>query len=176
MHDSMEAPSRPRHLFLTGEKQIGKSTVLRRLLAGRTAVTGGFLTVRLRTPEGGAVYMLRAGREEACSPENLLFTKRKGIPSVIPGRFEALGCAILRERVDCDLLIMDELGPAESEAAAFQRAVLDCLDGNVPIYGVLQQGESAFLETIRQHPAVRLITVTEENRDRLPEALEEQGW
>ena len=62
---------------------------------------------------------------------------------------------------------MDELGPHEEQAAAFRQAVLRALDGDAPIIGVLQQAESAFLDRVAAHPGVRLITVTEENRDAL---------
>ena len=65
------------------------------------------------------------------------------------------------------MLVMDELGPHEEQAAAFRQAVLRALDGDVPIIGVLQQAESAFLRQVAAHPNVRVITVTEENRDAL---------
>lgn len=169
-------PARPRHLFLTGGKHVGKTTALCRLLEGRTVVCGGFRTVRLRTATGGAVHMLRVGKEEACSPENLLFTRSNGVLSVIPGRFDQLGCAILEKRTGCGLLVMDELGPAERDALFFQRAVWRCLEEDVPVYGVLQQGESPFLDKIKSRPDVRVVTVTEENRRHLPQLLLEQGW
>lgn len=120
--------------------------------------------------------MLRAGREESCTSENLLFVKRYGIPGILSSRFDQLGCAILSERFGCDLLLMDELGPGESEALEFQQAVLACLNGEIPVYGVLQQGSSEFLEQVKAHPKVHLITVTEENRDILPQQLREAGW
>ena len=42
-----------KHLFLTGPKQIGKSTALRRLLEGRDMDLGGFRTVRIFVENGG---------------------------------------------------------------------------------------------------------------------------
>lgn len=166
----------PRHLFLTGPKGVGKTTVLRRLLEGRDVTLGGFLTLRRRTPAGGDIHMLPVGREALCGPENLLFTRRNGVLFVDPARFDRLGCALLEASANCGLLVMDELGPAESEAAAFQQAVLARLEGPIPVYGVLQQGEIPFLEQIRSHPNVQVFTVTEENRSRLPRMLLEQGW
>lgn len=192
---------KPRHLFLTGEKHVGKSTLLRRLLQGKEGRVGGFCTLRVRTPDGGRIHMLRAGTpdggrapvlwtgnsaggknpvlwaaEEACLPENLVFTRSHGVLSIVPGRFEQIGCEILRESAGCDLLVMDELGLAESGETAFQQAVLSCLDGPVPIYGVLQQGESEFLDRIRQHREVLPVAVTEENRERVFEQLKAEGW
>ena len=169
------APS-PRHLFLTGEKHIGKSTVLRKLLAGREGSVGGFRTLRIVTPQGGAIHMLPAAGDAPCTAENLLLVKGRDSEREAAARFDAMGCALLEASRGCGILVMDELGPTEALALRFQRAVLEQLEGEAPVYGVLQQAESPFLERIRTHPAVCLVPVTAENRDGLPLLLRRQGW
>ena len=152
------------HLFLTGPKGVGKSTLIRGLLAEESGPLGGFFTVK---HEGG-VYLLPAARERAFTPENLLFRCGHGGD---PRRFDELGCAALADTAGCRLLVMDELGPHEAEARRFQAAVFRTLDGDIPIIGVLQQAESEFLDRIARHPRVTVLTVSEENRDTLGEAL-----
>lgn len=169
-------PPHPRHLFITGEKGVGKSTVLKKLLEGRDAAVGGFRTVRVRVSGGGDIHMLPPDTAAVCTPENRIFTRRNGVLSIDPERFAGLGCALLESRGPWDLLLMDELGPAESQAPEFQAAVLRQLDGTVPIYGVLQVADSAFLEQVKSHPQVQVETVTAENRDALPKKLLEAGW
>ena len=73
----------------------------------------------------------------------------------------------MADTAGCEVLVMDELGPHEEQAAAFRQAVLRALEGDVPVVGVLQQAESAFLHQVASHPNVRVVTVTEENRDAL---------
>ena len=153
-----------RHLFLTGPKGVGKSTLIRGLLAEEFGPLGGFFTVK---HEGG-VYLLPAAQERAFTPENLLFRCGHGGD---PARFDELGCAALADTAGCRLLVMDELGPHEGEAEQFQAAVFRTLDGDIPIIGVLQQAESEFLDRIARHPQVTVLTVSEENRDTLGEAL-----
>ena len=178
--DFRPIPARPaphrKHLFLTGEKRVGKSTVLQRLLHNRDVEVRGFLTVRLRTPGGASIHMLRAGREDAYTADNRLFVKENGVFVVNPANFDRIGCGILQEMQSADIVLMDELGPAEGEAYAFQQAVLNRLDGDIPVYGVLQRGESAFLEAIKERPDVQIVTVTETNRQQLPKILLAQGW
>ena len=70
----------------------------------------------------------------------------------------------------------EELGPAEADSAKFRQAVMDTLDGNVPVYGILQVADSPFLEQIARRPDVQVVTVTEENRDELPQELLKSGW
>lgn len=166
----------PKHLFLTGCKRIGKSTVLQRLLEGRDMELGGFLTRRVPGPAGASVYMLRPGRPAEYTPENCLFLRTPDWKLVDYGKFNSLGVQILRQSRGSDLILMDELGPGESGASAFCRAVRECLDGEKPVYGVLQQAQSQFLDEIKTRSDVCVITVTEDNRENLPRILLEQGW
>ena len=153
-----------RHLFLTGPKGVGKSTLIRDCLARETGRLGGFFTVK----QQGNVYLLRAGGGEAPDAENFLFRCGCGGD---PGRFDALGCAALADTEGRSLLVMDELGPHEAQAVRFQAAVFRALEGEIPILGVLQQADSDFLRRIAGHPQVTVLTVTEDNRGRLAAEL-----
>ena len=155
------------HLFLTGPKGVGKSTLIHGLLAEESGPLGGFFTVK---HEGG-IYLLPAAGERAFTPENFLFRCGHGGD---PARFDDLGCAALADTAGCRLLVMDELGPHEAEAKRFQAAVFRTLDGALPILGVLQQAESEFLHRIAHHPRVTVLTVSVENRDAL--AAELRRW
>lgn len=156
------------HIFLTGRKQVGKSTLIRKVLNLYTESVGGFFTVRTDTvfPGRFSVHMLQAGTNSAPSKDNLLFLcgEKDGRTAE---RFDALGCAALGAGRSARLLIMDELGPAEAEALRFQKAVLQALDGEVPILGVLQEADSLFLQKAAAHPGVTILRVTEDNRDQV---------
>ncbi len=155
------------HLFFTGRKGIGKSTLVRSVIAGKRI--GGFFTRRVEGVfDRPSVHLLLAGTEEVPSAENFLFFCGGGADIE---RFERLGCAALAAAQGCELLVMDELGPHEAQAAVFRRAVLRALDGAIPVIGVLQQADSPFLSQVAAHPRVRLVTVTEENRDALREEI-----
>lgn len=136
------------HVFLTGRKQVGKSTLIRKELER---------------------YKKENGEESAPSEENLLFICGSADRSRSDERFDRMGSRILEEsmRNGAELLIMDELGPNEAGALVFQEAVLRALDGEIPILGVLQEADSPFLKKVATHPKVRVIRVTEENRDAL---------
>ena len=153
-----------RHLFLTGPKGVGKSTLIRDFLDRETGRLGGFFTVKHR----GSVYLLRAGAGEAPDAENFLFRCGCGGD---PGRFDALGCAALADTEGCSLLVMEERGPQGAQAVRVQAAVFRALEGGIPILGVLQQADSDFLRRIACHPRVTVLTVTEDNRDSLGAAL-----
>lgn len=166
----------PKHLFLTGRKQVGKSTVLGKLLEGRDEDLGGFRTRRVPAEGGADIYMLPPTGDGGYEPDNILFRRRRGRLECDPADFDRLGGAMLAKSRAADLLLMDELGPTELEAMGFQQAVREALAGDAPVYGVLQQADSPFLAEIAARDDVCVITVTEENRDDLPRLLLEQGW
>lgn len=161
-----------RHLFLTGEKGVGKSTLIQGLLARYSGPLGGFFTVKSAEVVPGriSVHLLRAACRELPSGENLLFCCGDPAEDVVARRFDRLGCAALAGDA-AGLLVLDELGPHEGDARQFCRAVLQALDGSVPILGVLQRADAPFLARIASHPQVRLVEVTRENRDSLARTL-----
>ena len=164
-----------KHLFLTGPKQIGKSTVLRKLLQDRDAAIGGFRTVRIPLEDGASIHMV-APSETEYTDENRIFSRRKGVLYIDPSDFDRIGCSLLGASGDFDLILMDELGPNEANSAAFRQAVWNTLDGEVPVYGVLQVADSEFLDAVASRLDVQVIVVSEENRDDLPQHLLDLGW
>ena len=167
----MDAPcmNKKPHLFLTGEKGVGKSTLLKKLLEGRGDRIGGFLTVRSAQAFPGkmSLHMLCPESGEVPTEENFLcFCPPRGDDAAAE-RFDRLGCAALER--GGEIIVMDELGPAETRAEAFQAMVQETLEGSVPVFGVLQKADSPLYRMIAAHPNVCLLEVTAENRDALAE-------
>ena len=162
-----------RHLFLTGRKGVGKSTLVRRFLEREDRTVGGFYTLKTEQafPGRPSVHLLRAGKDRVPDWENLLLFCDREKDDTTTERFDWLGCQALDESRDAKLLIMDELGPHEENAERFKVAVLEALDGNVPILGILQQADSDFLRMVAEHPQVTVLEVTQENREHLLQVL-----
>ena len=173
-HHPTPLPHR-KHLFLTGPKQIGKSTVLRQLLQDRDAKVGGFRTVRIPLEDGASIHMV-APYETQYTDENRIFSRHKGILHIDPSHFDRIGCRLLAGSGNCDLILMDELGPNEANSEKFRQAVWNVLNGNIPVYGVLQVADSDFLDAVAARPDVQVITISEENRDYMPAQLQVLGW
>lgn len=161
------------HLFFTGPKRVGKSTLLNAVAAAWPGSLGGFRTIRLNTWKPGA-YTVHLLLPEQSNPtqENLLFVCGADEGDVI-SRFDRLGQMALKASENASLILMDELGPHEAAAAGFQAAVRRALEGNTPILGVLQQSDSAFLQEVAHHPRVTVLAISEENRDALAEQIPE---
>ena len=154
------------HIFLTGKKHIGKSTLIQKILDDYKKTSDGFLTVRTKNylKDQYSVHMYHLKEKELPNKSNLLFLCGK-TDEHTADTFDRLGCNILSMCSDCSLLIMDELGPHEAKAALFREEILHLLDGQIPVLGVLQEPAEACWPEIVNHPNVEIITLSESNRN-----------
>jgi len=163
------------HIFLTGEIQIGKSTVIAKTLSLLAVITGGFKTyfgLDREAPDKW-LYMNPASEPKNFTAENAVVQfSEGGPPQVLTDKFDTYGVELLRSaRTDATLILMDECGSLERDAFLFQKEVLDTLEGRTPVLGVVKLASTGWVDQIRNHSKVKLITVTRENRDALPPLL-----
>lgn len=164
-----------RHLFLTGEKQVGKSTLWRAVLADRPHT--GFETRPFDIDGVKRGYIFHSltplpPGENDC-PCVLRVGEKRHI-AVLPV-FEGAAVASLTQALTAPepFILMDEIGKAERDAAAFAEAVKTCLaDMRHHVLGVLQRGDAPLQRFIRECPDVRLLEITPENRDEAREEVE----
>jgi len=160
----------PQHIVLWGQRGVGKSTLARRLLEDWSGPVRGFVT-RSSPPDADgfrSIYLHAADdptpMEQTC---NRIGRTNRTEHTMWPEVFNGLGVELLRAEPG-SLILMDELGFLEQDAADFRRQVLRCLDGNIPVLAVIKhKTHIPFLQEIRTHPRVQLYQVTAENRDDL---------
>lgn len=164
----------PQHIVLWGQRGVGKSTLARRLLEDWSGPVRGFVT-RSSLPDADgfrSIYLHAADdptpMEQTC---NRIGRTNRTEHTMWPEVFNGLGVELLRAEPG-SLILMDELGFLEQDAADFRRQVLRCLDGSIPVLAVIKhKTHIPFLQEIRSHPRVQLYQVTEENRNELPAEL-----
>ena len=166
-----DLPELRRHLFLTGEKQVGKSTLLRRLMEQRGIECTGFETRVFYADHERRGFTLH-GRVEMPPYRNdciccARIEQKRSVP-VLPV-FEENGVLILRKSLysSAPFILMDELGKLESQAHEFVSQVYACLNSDKRVIGVLQKCDSPHVAQIMQRHDVTVLTVTPENREQL---------
>ncbi len=164
------------HIFLTGEIQIGKSTVIRKTLARLKLKYGGFCTFfgPDRASPNHKLYISEASLPHYYEDENAIaFLRHNYRPEVYSERFDRLGSTYIKEaRENAQIIIMDECGNLENKATVFQNEILRALDGDIPILGMVKLSAAGWVDNIRSHPKVTIITVDICNRDSLPGELD----
>ena len=157
-------------ILLLGRRRSGRSSLIRALLRDVEAPVYGYETVTMGTRPDGyhEIYLYPYGetlhekREENhvgdCN------TRERVIHTQV---FDTLGTSCLNGK-EGGILVMDEIGFMEREAKAFCRAVLNCLDGPLPVLAAVRTGiETPFLREVMHHPNVRCYTMD-------PESFEER--
>lgn len=168
-------PEIKKHLFLTGEKQVGKSTLLRRLIEAKQLDCAGFETQAFYLNGERRGFILH-GRVDMPPYENdCIVCARIGEKKAAPvlETFNQNGVSILQRSLDAasGYILMDELGRLESRSEAFCTQVIMTLDGEKRVLGVLQKCDCALIDAIMTRNDVTVLTVTPENRETLLDIL-----
>lgn len=163
------------HIFLTGEIQVGKSTVIAEALKLVNISYGGFKTYfgPDRSSEDRLLYMNAAEEQKIFTKENgIVHFKKDSLPEIMTEKFEIRGVELIRSaKANAHLIVMDECGNLEQDAFEFQNEIIKTLDSKKPVLGVIKLASTGWTDRIRKHPRVKLITVTLENRNELPGTL-----
>lgn len=167
------------NILLTGSINIGKSTIISQVvkkLALKGKSCAGFYTLP-RVINGKLVgfYIEPILWENPLLPIESRMIARNVVPQWIADTrtFEDIGKEVLEYALSsvADLVVMDELGFFESDAIGFQAKVMELLDSEKTVLGVIKPLNLPFLNNIRKRDDVCLYEVTKENRDLLPELI-----
>ena len=163
------------HLFLTGERQVGKSTLLRALIAQESLACGGFETRPFCVDGERRAHVLHGLVPMPPFENDCVISVRLGERRAVPvlPAFEENGVEILRRSLACaaPYLLMDEIGRLERNAEAFIAQVKACLDSDKRVLGVLQRCDTPLSAEIAAREDVQVLTVTPENRNALLDEL-----
>lgn len=156
------------HVFLYGQMDIGKSTVIQsvvtNLIEDLNIKLGGFVTY----PGIGIdrdIYISSTTEIRKYEITNRVAKRNNHNATGIPEIFNTFGVSILKKSNYANLLCMDELGFLEKDATLFQNVVLKYIDEDIPILGVVKEAPIPWLNSIKFHPKVELVNITIENRN-----------
>ena len=116
-------------LFLTGPIGCGKSTAITQALGEKTQQCGGFLTRRHREPH---LHFTLESPDGQYSETFLDFSGGK--PQLNMNVFSQLGVSLLKG----DILVLDEIGGIELLCPEFTAALMQTLQRDVPVIGVMK--------------------------------------
>ena len=170
---SMSVPTE-QNILITGRPGVGKTTLLcalsRELCAERPT---GFYTREIRERgkrRGFELIGLDSGRLTLAHTD-FVHGPRVGKYKVdLPG-FEALLDLLLPPREDAGLVLIDEIGKMECLSPKFNRFVERALDSPTPLIASVAAKGAGFINAVKQRSDVRLVEVTEHNRDSLADEL-----
>jgi nucleoside-triphosphatase len=158
-----------KNIFLTGAPSSGKTTVIRKVIAGLHLPAGGFYTEEERvegrrvgfvmtTLDGRRGYLAHQGirsdfhvRRYGVSIENI---EGIAVPSIVP--------------IEGHVIILDEIGKMECFSEVFRKTAIAALDSHNIVIGMITFGGDDFILGIKKRTDIEIHEVTTENRDTLP--------
>mgnify|MGYP001210683387 CR=1 FL=1 len=140
----------PKHLFLEGPVQTGKSTLLRKYLIPYKDLLGGFCSQRLLDDKKEAVAYRITGPEDL----DVEIPYSPGLPHVFAVKksigseknmdvFRDYGVSLLDSAAEKPLILLDEIGGSELLVPEFRARLYEILSGNSPCLGVIKLNEKA---------------------------------
>jgi nucleoside-triphosphatase len=164
-----------KNIFLTGAPSSGKTTVVKKVIAGLDRPANGFYTQEeriegrrvgflMKTLDGGKGYLAHQDiksnfhiRRYGVSIENI---ETVAVPSIEPR--------------NTDIIILDEIGKMECFSEVFKRAAVKALDSPNIVIGTITFGGDDFIKGIKNRDDMEIFEVTTENRDALPGSILEK--
>lgn len=152
------------NIILTGNQRVGKTTALEKILSELKCSRFGFLTRfdASKSDPGRELYMYsldKLRKETVISWEN-------NLPVVDLDAFDRFGSLLLGE--EGRIAVMDELGKFEAGAQEFRHAVEHTFDSDTPVIAVIRINAEGWMQALKLRDDVKVITVTEQNRDEVP--------
>ena len=157
------------HALIVGDRGVGKSTLIRRVLAQLNRPVFGYETKKeeaLEDPVRGCpIYLYDAGLPHRPAPENLIGYNREPDAASVTAAFNRCAPRLMEPVPEGAVVELDEIGFLEARSEAFCRAVLHLLDGSRPVIAAVKNRDIPFLNQVREHPNARCFYITPENRD-----------
>ena len=164
-----------KNLLLTGAPGCGKTTVLKRVAEHLNDLRlAGFLTLELR--EQGQRVGFEAvglnGRRAILAHVRFRSSVSVGRYGVEPDRLvPVIKEELVRPPGTVDAYLIDEIGKMECHCPQFISSMRRLLSESIPVVATIALRGGGFIAEVKQLPVVRIVEVTQANRQALPEQI-----
>ncbi|MDY7041959.1 MAG: NTPase [Chloroflexota bacterium] len=159
-----------RAVFLTGQPRVGKTTIIKQIVAALEDDCGGFYTeeIRERGRRVGFKLVTINGREGTLAHIILHDVPHVGKYGVNLGDLQAIGVTAIRQAIASKkVIVIDEIGKMEMLSESFRGAVQEALDSDRDIVGTIMLHPHPWTDAIKENPQVTVLEVCGANRETL---------
>lgn len=163
--------------LLTGRPGVGKTTLLKEVVARLPQTCGGFYTeeIRAKGTRGGFRIVTLDGETGILASIHVRSPHRVSKYGVDVASLENVGVTALRKATqECDVIVVDEIGKMELYSTDFRDAVMEAIESGKPVVGTILLGPHPWADQIKRHPRVQLLSLTQANRQQVRDQL--LGW
>jgi len=169
-----------KNFLVTGRPGIGKTTCLTRtveILTSRGVSVGGMVTYEVREKGERIGFNIRdvfTGKEGVLARVGLASGPRVSKYTVNLHDLETTGVEAIRSALrECQVVVIDEIGPMELYSKSFLAAVTSALNSEKPVIATIHERAQSFEEgrRILGRSDVKLYTLTLANREAMPSRI-----
>ena len=154
------------NFLVTGRPGVGKTTLIMSLIEELKLDAGGFYTKEIRRGAeriGFEIITLDGERRILASIE-LKSPYRVGKYGVNLKDLEEVAASSLRRALgEKELIVVDEIGKMENFSPLFRSIVVECLDSNKKVLGVIKAAGDEFIDSIKGRPDTLVLSLTRAN-------------
>ncbi len=163
-------------ILLTGHPGIGKTTIIKRVIAAVGDRAGGFYTEEILGPGGRHGIRLRtlSGKDATIAHKDLRDPQypRIGRYGVDVAAIERVGVRALRRAMgEHKIVIVDEIGAIELFSPAFQKTLMEAFMGPYHVIGTISSRPHPEADVFRFLAQVEIRELDRRNRDDMPDRL-----
>ncbi|OAA90368.1 nucleoside-triphosphatase [Clostridium ljungdahlii] len=152
-------------IFFTGEKGIGKSTLLEKVIKNIDCSIGGFIQEKEFT-EGMKIFKVISLYSMNDNYIIGRYDVKKEKMDIDMDIFNVISNDILLKSLyNRDLIVLDELGFMEENAPLFKDTIFKILNSDKPVIGVLKECDGDFVQKIAKREDVQVIRINKNNRN-----------
>ena len=157
------------NILITGKPGIGKTTVIRKIIAGCPNVEG-FFTGEIRENRKRIGFAIETvdGRKGVLAHVGIKSPFHVSKYSVNLQDIEEICVPSLK--LEADLIVIDEIGKMELFSERFKEKVINALDTR-KVLATIMESPHPFTDKIKKRDDVCMYTVTEENRCELVDII-----
>lgn len=162
-------------IFLTGQKQIGKSTCIRTFLEQHKLPVCGFCTLPVYKEGKRAGFCLHA-MVEVENNDRQFSIQHDTYNEVIPGMFDGFGCEILEKSLEYPerILVLDEIGILEKDEQKYLHLLKEAIHTHKNVIGVLKKKEAPHNAWMWTDPEIQILDLDEISFEEAFRILEER--
>lgn len=162
-----------KNLFISGDIGVGKSHLLRNVLEELNVSLGGFITGKDYDQQGHSVYI--KSLNDFVSFQNVAYVVGGTdiySATVYSENFDDFGAKTIEYSIaNRDITVMDEIGVMERDSPIFLKSIINALDSDKPVVGVIKNRKDDYLESIKSRDDTKVLFLTGSNGTQTYEAI-----
>lgn len=156
-----------KNILITGNPGVGKTTLIKSLIAKFSISAGGFYTSEIRDENGkrwGFKIISLDGKEEIMASVEIISNHKVSKYGVNAEAIDSVGIKAIRDAmINKDLIVIDEIGRMEMASKKFRDIVMETLDSKKLVLGTIAIKQTNIIKKVSERQDTKIIRLTRDN-------------